>query len=133
MQAMHFIFDREHLDQLPDRQLLDKYTRLLLQLPDSNSDIIRQHIEDSFLEFYCKCGCHSFYVLPRNPFKLPKLRDYGGLYKEIAYQTKNSEELNVMLFIDDSGILCQVTVFFGRDNLKVIPNDLIIKGIEGIW
>lgn len=130
---MHAVLDRDYLDHLPDSKLLDDYRKLLLEVPDAKSDIMRQQIEDSLLEFYCKCGCHSFYVLPRNHATLPKLRDYSCVYKEIAYKTNYSEELNVMLIIDDSGILCQVTVFFGRDNLKVIPNDLIIKGMEGIW
>jgi hypothetical protein len=131
--AMHAVVDREYLDHLSDTKLLEKYNKLLSELPDPKSNLIRQHLEDSLFHFYCRCGCHSFYVQPRNHALLPKLRDYGGVYREIAYNTNYSDELNVMLIIDDSGVLCQVTVLFGRDNLKAIPDDLIIKGIEGIW
>jgi hypothetical protein len=55
------------------------------------------------------------------------------LYKEIAFKTNYDEELKVMLLVDVSGILSHVTVFFGIGNVKAIPNDLVIHGIEGIW
>ena len=130
---MHAVLNRDYLDHLPDPNLLDDYRKLILKVPDAKSDIIGLHLENALLEFYCKCGCHSFYVLPRNRATLPKLRDHNCVYKEIAYKTNYPEDLNVMLIIDEYGILCQVTVFFGRDNLKVIPNNLIIGSIEGIW
>ena len=132
MQSIHFVFDREDLENLPDRFYLEKYRELLFELPDEDNGKIRQHLENSYLEFYCKCGCHSFLVYPKNPVNLKKLQESEGVYREIAYQTNYNEELNVMLFVDNEGILSQVTIFF-LGNTRAIPNDLKITGIEGIW
>jgi|GEM_PF-5333384 len=133
MQSTHIIFDREDFENLPDNSYLEKYRELLFKLPDEDNKEIRQHLENSYLEFYCKCGCHSFLVYPKNPVNLPRLQETEGIYREIAYQTNYNEELNVMLFVDTAGILSQVTIFFGVGNTKAIPNDLNITGIEGIW
>lgn len=133
MQSTHFAFDREDLEELPNYSYLDKYRRLLLELPDEDIVIIRKHLDNAYLEFYCKCGCHSILVYPKNPAELPMLQETEGIYREIAYQTNYNEELNVMLFVDHAGILSQVTIFFGVGNTRAIPKDLKITGIEGIW
>lgn len=133
MQSTHFVFDREDLEDLPDYSHLDKYRRLLLELPDEDINNIRKHLDNAYLEFYCKCGCHSFLVYPKNPAELPTLQETEGIYREIAYQTNYDEELNVMLFVDTAGILSQVTIFFRVGNTRAIPNDLEVTGIEGIW
>lgn len=133
MQSTHIVFDREDLEDLPDSYYLETYRELLLNLPDEDNKKIAQHLENSYLEFYCKCGCHSFRVYPKNPVDLPRLQETEGVYREIAYQTNYNEELNVMLFVDSAGILSQVTIFFGAGNTKAIPNDLKVTAIEGIW
>ncbi len=129
---MHCVFDREYSEQLPDPAYLEKCRRLLLQLPDDDIDILAKHLENARLEFYCKCGCHSFFVYPPDSANLP-VHSADGLFREIAYRTNYGEELNVMLFPDISGILSQVTVFFGMGNTMAIPDDLEVTGIEGIW
>ena len=133
MQSTHIVFDREDLEDWPDRFYLEKYRDLLFNLPDEDNEKIRQHLENSYLEFYCKCGCHSFLIYPRNPVELPRLQENEGIYREIGYQTDYNEELNVMLFVDTTGILTQVTIFFGVGNTRAIPGDLKVTGIEGIW
>lgn len=129
---MHWVFDREYSEELPDPAYLEKYRRLLLQLPDDDVDILAKHLENARLEFYCKCGCHSFLVYPADSSNLP-VRSSNGLFREIAYRTNYGEALNVMLLPDINGILSQVTVFLGIGNTMAIPGDLDITGIEGIW
>lgn len=133
MQSTHFLFDREDLEELPDHVYLEKYRELLFELPDEDNEKIRQQLENSYLEFYCKCGCHSFLIYPKNPVELPRLQETEGIFMEIAYHTNYNEELNVMLFVDTAGILSQVTIFFGVGNTKAIPNDLKVTGMVGIW
>lgn len=60
MEATHIVFDREYKVDLPDDLNIDKYRKLVPELPDVDADKISLQIKDAYLEFYCKCGCHSF-------------------------------------------------------------------------
>jgi hypothetical protein len=130
---MHFVFDRKYSEDFPESIHLDKYRKLLSELPDEKAGIIAQHLNNARLEFYCKCGCHSFEVFPLNRAELPALKNESGLYREIAYQTNYNKELNVLLFVDECGILNGVDVFCEAGNTEAMPDDLAVTGIEGIW
>jgi hypothetical protein len=68
-----------------------------------------------------------------NRAELPALKNESGLYREIAYQTNYNKELNVLLFVDECGILNGVDVFCEAGNTEAMPDDLAVTGIEGIW
>ena len=131
MYAMHILNNRELLDYIPSKIFYDRYKELLTNIPGIPSDDIREQLYHSKLQFYCKCGCHSFFVLtdPSKSFK--NLSDINGM--EIAFETNYEEELNVHLFTNAQGLLKQVTIYFGENNLKPIPDDLQIGNILGSW
>jgi len=133
MYASHIIINRDLLDHFPKDEYYDFYKSLLSKIPDEQVDDIREQLFNSELKFYCKCGCHSFFINPDESKVFKKLQDHSGLLMEIAYATNYDEELNVMLFNDDEGQLRQATVYFGQHNLKPIPEDIKVKDIIGIW
>jgi hypothetical protein len=131
--AMHVLLNRDLLDQFPEKVYYDRYKKLLTNIPDISATDIGEQLNNSTLEFYCRCGCHSFFVFTDPSREFNKLQKVSGLLAEVAFETNYEEELNVCLFTDINGLLKQVTVYFGQNNLKPIPEDIRIGKIIGSW
>jgi hypothetical protein len=133
MYAMHILLNRDLLDHFPDKNYLERYKKLLSNIPGTPSGAIHDQLEHSVLEFYCKCGCHSFFVFTNPTRRFNELKADNGMFGEVAFETNYEEELNVSLFTDRNGLLKQVTIYFGENNLQPIPEDIQIGKVIGIW
>jgi len=133
MYAMHILLNRDLLDNFPDKKYYEKYKALLTSISDSPAGFFLEQLDHSTLQFYCKCGCHSFFVFPDSAGETKGLPPSSQLSYEIAFETNYEEELNVHLFADRNGLLRQVTIYFGQNNLEPIPEDIQVGKIMGVW
>lgn len=133
MYAMHVLLNRDLSDHLPEKTYYERYKKLLSNIPGTPSRNIRAQLNHSVLQFYCRCGCHSFFVFTDPTREFNKLTSDNGVFGEVAFETNYEEQLNAALFSDRNGLLKQVTIYFGENNLKPIPEDIQIGKVIGLW
>jgi acyl carrier protein len=133
MYAMHILLNRDLSDHLPEKKYYERYKKLLSNIPGTPMRDIRAQLNHSVLQFYCRCGCHSFFVFTDSKRQFNELISDNGVFGEVTFETNYEEELNVTLFSDRNGLLKQVKVYFGENNLKPIPDDIKIGKVIGLW
>ncbi len=133
MYAMHVLLNRDLSDHLPDKKYYERYKKILSNIPGTPMRNIRAQLNHSVLQFYCRCGCHSFFVFTDPKRQFNELTSDNGVFGEVTFETNYEEQLNVALFSDRYGLLKQVTIYFGENNLKPIPEDIKIGKVIGLW
>lgn len=110
-----------------------RWLDLILEQELPQIDLIREHASLGVITDLCPCGCHSFAIKIADGTDLRPLPILSGLFCELAFETNDERELNVLLFTDSRGYLCQVKVQFHACNLYPINDDVQVSKLVGIW
>ena len=105
------------------------WVELLRSQPIPKQEVFQKHIDAATISSLCDCGCNSFTLSIPNSTVLPELQSGNGLYSELAFNTNQDDNLNILIFTDNRGYLGSVDVTYGASNHAPIPDNLVVKDL----
>jgi hypothetical protein len=115
------------------QQHATRWLKLIEQQPLPSSDIFASHVAVGQITSLCACGCHGFRFSIPEEHTLQPLTHRAGLYCELAFESDQIDEINILLFTDARGYFERADITIGQANRAPMQDDATATALIGIW